>query len=167
MRLRLASQLTTFQRLAFRYQQAHFLSGDGRHHSCHPALRDPAAEIATRAGQAAQDPVFRRVQHGARVDSVVGMSAPKRFVYILKSLAKPDTYYVGLTSNVRRRLEAHNEGLSAHTSEHRPWRTLVVIEFDEEAPALEFERYLKTGSGREFARRHFRQMVRAHGAREL
>ena len=95
-----------------------------------------------------------------------GMSAPKRFVYILKSVAKPDTYYVGLTSNVRRRLEAHNEGLSAHTSEHRPWRTLVVIEFDEEAPALEFERYLKTGSGREFARRHFRQTVRAHGARK-
>jgi len=34
---------------------------------------------------------------------------------------------------------------------------LVVIEFDEERPALEFERYLKTGSGREFARRHFRR----------
>ena len=33
----------------------------------------------------------------------------------------------------------------------------MVIEFDEEAPAIEFERYLKTGSGREFARRHFRQ----------
>jgi hypothetical protein len=32
-----------------------------------------------------------------------------------------------------------------------------VIEFDEEEPALKFERYLKTGSGREFARRHFRQ----------
>ncbi len=96
----------------------------------------------------------------------VGMSAPKRFVYILKSLAKPETYYVGLTSDVRRRLETHNKGLSAYTSEHRPWRTLVVIEFDEQAPALEFERYLKTGSGREFARRHFRQTVRVHGARE-
>jgi predicted GIY-YIG superfamily endonuclease len=96
----------------------------------------------------------------------VGMSAPQRFVYILKSLAKPDTYYVGLTSDVPRRLETHNEGLSVHTSEHRPWRTLVVIEFDEEAPALKFERYLKTGSGREFARRHFRQTVRAHGAGE-
>jgi putative endonuclease len=91
----------------------------------------------------------------------VGGPHRKRFVYILKSLAKPDTYYVGLTSNVRRRLESHNEGLSAHTSEHRPWRTLVVIEFAEDAPALEFQRYLKTGSGREFARRHFRQTVRA------
>ena len=32
-----------------------------------------------------------------------------------------------------------------------------MIEFDEEDPALDFEKYLKTGSGREFARRHFRQ----------
>ncbi len=47
-----------------------------------------------------------------------------------------------------------SRGLSPHTSRHRPWRALVVIEFDEEAPAIEFERYLKTGSGREFARLH-------------
>ena len=53
----------------------------------------------------------------------------------------------------------HIEGLSRHTSRYRPWRTLVVIECDDEEPALQFERYLKTGSGREFARRHFRQTV--------
>ena len=69
------------------------------------------------------------------------------------------TDYVGLTSNPRARLEAHNAGLSPHTSVHRPWRTLVVIAFDNEEPAVLFERYLKTGSGREFARRHFRRTV--------
>ena len=89
------------------------------------------------------------------------MGAPRRFVYIMKSIAAPDEYYVGVTSNVDLRLRAHNEGLSAHTSRHRPWRTLVVIEFDEEEPAVKFERYLKTGSGREFARRNFRQTVAA------
>ena len=88
-----------------------------------------------------------------------GMPLPKRFVYILKSLANPEEYYVGVTSDMPARLKAHNEGLSAHTTRLRPWRPLVVIEFDDEAPALEFERYLKTGSGREFARRHFRQTV--------
>lgn len=87
------------------------------------------------------------------------MGTPRRFVYILKSITAPDEYYVGVTSNVELRLRAHNEGLSGHTMRHRPWRTLVVIEFDEEEPALRFERYLKTGSGREFARRHFRQTV--------
>jgi predicted GIY-YIG superfamily endonuclease len=87
------------------------------------------------------------------------MGIPRRFVYIIKSIAAPDEYYVGVTSDVDLRLRAHNEGLSPHTSRHRPWRTLVVIECDDEAPALKFERYLKTGSGREFARRHFRQTV--------
>jgi putative endonuclease len=80
------------------------------------------------------------------------VSEPKRFVYILKSINTGATYYVGVTSNMPARLAAHNAGLSSHTWAHRPWKTLVVIEFDEEKPALEFEPYLKTGSGREFAR---------------
>jgi predicted GIY-YIG superfamily endonuclease len=89
------------------------------------------------------------------------MAEPKRFVYILTSLLTEHEYYVGLTSDPGTRLRAHNAGLSPHTSHHRPWRFLVCIEFDEESPAIEFERYLKTGSGREFARRHFRQTVAA------
>jgi predicted GIY-YIG superfamily endonuclease len=84
------------------------------------------------------------------------MSESKRFVYILKSIPNPEEYYVGLTSDPDARLQTHNAGLSHHTARHRPWRTLVRIEFDDEAPAVKFERYLKTGSGREFARRHFR-----------
>jgi predicted GIY-YIG superfamily endonuclease len=87
------------------------------------------------------------------------MSAPRRFVYILKSLSQPDEYYVGVTSDPGVRLQAHNAGLTPSTARHRPWRVLVCIEFDEERPALDFERYLKSGSGREFARRHFRQTV--------
>lgn len=87
------------------------------------------------------------------------MPKPKRFVYILKSVNHPEQYYVGLTSNPEARLRAHNDGLSPHTANHRPWRTLVRIEFDDEAAAVKFERYLKTGSGREFARRHCRQTV--------
>ena len=87
------------------------------------------------------------------------MACPKRFVYILTSTTKAATYYVGVTSDMPARLAAHNAGLNAHTAEHRPWRTLVVIEFDEEGPALKFEKYLKSGSGREFARRHFRQRI--------
>ena len=65
----------------------------------------------------------------------LGVSLPKRFVYILKSIANPVEYYVGVTSNMPARLAAHNEGLSPHTASMRPWKSLVVIEFDEEAPA--------------------------------
>jgi putative endonuclease len=87
------------------------------------------------------------------------VSDPKRFVYILQSISDPTQYYVGVTSDLFARLTAHNAGLSVHTAEHRPWKPLVVIEFDEEEPARRFEKYLKTGSGREFSRRHFRQTV--------
>lgn len=87
------------------------------------------------------------------------MAEPKRFVYILKSVNTAGAYYVGVTSDMERRLEAHNAGLSSHTAKARPWRRVVVIEFDEEPPAIAFERYLKTGSVREFARRHFRQTI--------
>jgi predicted GIY-YIG superfamily endonuclease len=87
------------------------------------------------------------------------VAGPKRFVYILKSVNRIGTYYVGVTSDFERRLGAHNAGLSSHTAGARPWRSLVVVEFDEEMPALAFEKYLKSGSGREFARRHFRQTI--------
>ena len=90
------------------------------------------------------------------------MAFGRRFVYILKSITAPDEYYVGITANFYRRLRRHNDGLSAYTSRHRPWRPLVVIEFDAPEPAAKFERYLKTGSGREFARRHFSQTVAKH-----
>jgi putative endonuclease len=80
---------------------------------------------------------------------------PKRFVYVLRSLKEPARRYVGLTSDVDRRLAAHNAGLSPFTSKHRPWAITVRIEFADEPGAAAFERYLKSPSGRAFARRHF------------
>jgi predicted GIY-YIG superfamily endonuclease len=76
------------------------------------------------------------------------MPEPKCTVYILTSVASPTTTYVGITSYLPSRLAAHNAGHSPHTARQRPWRPLVVIEFDDEQRALAFERYLKTGSGR-------------------
>ena len=83
------------------------------------------------------------------------MSADQRFVYVLRSLHDPARHYVGLTSDVARRLEWHNAGQNAHTAKNRPWRVLVSLEFNDEGIARRFERYLKSGSGRVFARRHF------------
>ena len=82
-------------------------------------------------------------------------STPKRVVYILESCADPSKHYVGITSDASRRLEWHNHALSGQTTSHRPWSVLVAIEFAEETTAVRFERYLKSGSGRAFAKRHF------------
>ena len=83
------------------------------------------------------------------------MAAGKRFVYLLRSLSTPDEVYIGLTSDVERRLHAHNSGCSPHTAKYRPWRMLVTIEFPDQPRAVAFEKYLKSGSGRAFAKRHF------------
>jgi putative endonuclease len=75
------------------------------------------------------------------------MRASKRFVYVLKSATDPARYYTGLTSNVRARVAAHNDGHCAHTATGRPWRAIVVIAFAAEDRAIQFEQYLKSGSG--------------------
>jgi putative endonuclease len=86
----------------------------------------------------------------------VHMCSPKRVVYLLQSSRDPQQYYVGLTSDPIARLAAHNAGESVHTARWRPWRAVVTMEFDDCGRARDFERYLKSGSGREFARRQFR-----------
>ena len=78
----------------------------------------------------------------------------QRFVYIIRS-EKNGMRYVGSTSDVARRVAIHNSGGSSFTTPHRPWRLAVALEFPTEDRALAFERYLKTGSGRAFAKRHF------------
>jgi predicted GIY-YIG superfamily endonuclease len=79
----------------------------------------------------------------------------KRFVYILRSDADPSHHYVGLTSDVGRRLVCHNSGPSGVTVRYRPWSLIVSLGFTDAKGASRFERYLKTGSGRAFAKRHF------------
>jgi predicted GIY-YIG superfamily endonuclease len=79
---------------------------------------------------------------------------PKYSVYLLAS-ERNQLRYVGITDNVNRRLEVHNSGGSSFTAPHRPWRLVVAVEFPTELRARQFERYLKTGSGRAFAKRHF------------
>jgi len=77
-------------------------------------------------------------------------------VYILRSISNPAQHYVGFTEDVKQRLVDHNAGHCTHTSKHRPWGLTVAVSFAERDAALAFERYLKSGSGRAFASRHFR-----------
>ena len=77
------------------------------------------------------------------------------YVYVLESINEPQQIYVGRSDNLRVRLSDHNAGKSPHTAKHRPWNLVCYHAFASERHAIEFERYLKTGSGREFRRRHF------------
>jgi predicted GIY-YIG superfamily endonuclease len=84
------------------------------------------------------------------------MPQPKCIVYVLTSAANPARYYTGLTSDFRLRFAAHNAGHCPHAASGRPWNADVIIEFSDERRAVAFERYLKSGSGVAFAKRHLR-----------
>jgi putative endonuclease len=76
-----------------------------------------------------------------------------KYVYILESL-DTEHFYVGVTDDLRARLAKHNAGEVSHTSKHRPWRLKTYVAFSNEERAFAFERYLKSGSGRSFTRKH-------------
>lgn len=77
------------------------------------------------------------------------------YVYILHSLSDPDRYYIGITEDLKMRLHRHNAGEVTHTSKFMPWRLKNYFAFDNVEKAHAFERYLKSGSWRAFARKHF------------
>ena len=77
------------------------------------------------------------------------------YVYLLRSLQSPERHYTGLTEDLETRLAKHNRGEVPSTAPYRPWRIDVAVAFREQAKAADFERYLKSHSGRAFAKRHF------------
>ena len=77
------------------------------------------------------------------------------YVYLLRSQSPPSQTYVGLTTDIQRRLEQHNGGESVHTSKYVPWKIESYIWFSDGEKALKFEKYLKSGSGLAFRQRHF------------
>ena len=76
-------------------------------------------------------------------------------VYILQSLSFPKQKYIGITTNLKVRLNDHNQGKSPHTSKYKPWKVTIAVYFEDAQKADVFERYLKSGSGHAFAKRHF------------
>ena len=75
-----------------------------------------------------------------------------KYVYILESIDS-EHFYIGIADDLRARLTKHNAGEVTHTSKYRPWRIKTYVAFSDEKQAFAFERYLKSGSGRAFARK--------------
>lgn len=75
------------------------------------------------------------------------------YVYILQSENNPEHYYTGFSDNLANRVFAHNAGDCPHTAKFRPWRIKTHVVFTDRVRAQAFERYLKSGSGRAFAKK--------------
>ncbi len=77
------------------------------------------------------------------------------YIYILVSETSPEKHYTGITQDLETRLKSHNSGNVISTSEHRPWKIETTIAFHSRDKATAFEKYLKSHSGRAFAKKHF------------
>jgi putative endonuclease len=75
------------------------------------------------------------------------------YVYIIRSVEFPDQEYTGATEDAKQRLSDHNAGRSPHTAKFKPWKLVWYCAFPDKYRALAFETYLKSHSGRAFARK--------------
>ena len=73
------------------------------------------------------------------------------FVYILFS-EKFKKHYTGCSSAIEMRLKSHNEFGHDWTARYRPWKVIFTKEFDLKEPAMQYEKWLKSGIGREFVK---------------
>ena len=76
------------------------------------------------------------------------------FVYILVSESSPGKIYIGITSDLEKRLDKHNTEQTVYSKRHAPWRLESYIAFSNKNQANAFERYLKQGSGFAFLKKH-------------
>jgi putative endonuclease len=79
---------------------------------------------------------------------------PYLYVYTLQSTRYPAHHYTGIAEDLQARLAKHNAGANPHTTAFRPWSIKTATAFSDPIRAAAFERYLKTSSGRAFAKRH-------------
>jgi len=73
-------------------------------------------------------------------------------VYAIKSLID-SRIYVGLTENLERRLEEHNQGRTRSTKGYRPWKLIYKEEVETRISARKLEKYYKSGCGKEILKK--------------
>ena len=71
------------------------------------------------------------------------------FVYVLRSL-KDGRFYVGMTTDLDRRILEHNNGKTKSTKGYRPWELFFSEELETRDLARKREKYLKSGYGKKW-----------------
>ncbi|MEM1084612.1 MAG: GIY-YIG nuclease family protein [Verrucomicrobiota bacterium] len=75
------------------------------------------------------------------------------YVYLIRSKISPDQTYIGDTDDLKARIKARNNGQGGTTAKSKPWKLETYLAFSGKKQALDFEAYLKSGSGHAFARK--------------
>ena len=74
------------------------------------------------------------------------------YVYILQS-ERDQSRYIGVTEDLKRRLQEHNNGNARYSSTKRPFKIVWYSAFTIKTKAHEFEKYLKSSSGYAFTKK--------------
>ena len=75
------------------------------------------------------------------------------YVYILK--CKDGRPYAGCINDLKERIKRHKNEHVPATKSRLPVQLMNYIAFEDKYKAFEFEKYLKSGSGRAFTKKHF------------
>ena len=75
-------------------------------------------------------------------------------MHYVYSLRCKNGFYVGCTNNLKDRLIRHQEGNVPATSDRLPLKLDFYFAIKDKYKAFEFEKYLKSGSGRAFLKKH-------------
>lgn len=76
------------------------------------------------------------------------------YVYLLQCKDGP---YIGCTSNLKERIHHHQKGQVPATTKRLPIKLIFYLALSNKYIAFNFEKYLKTGSGRAFINKHLIQ----------
>lgn len=74
------------------------------------------------------------------------------YIYVLK--CKDDKLYTGCTQDLKERIQRHESGHVPATAPRLPVKLISYTAISDKYKAFEFEKYLKSGSGRAFIKKH-------------
>jgi putative endonuclease len=72
---------------------------------------------------------------------------------VQQSIDEPGRFYTGVADDVKARPAKHNAKAVSHTSKYAPWKLKTYVGFSDEKHTFAFEKYLKSASGRAFAKK--------------
>ena len=81
-----------------------------------------------------------------------------RYVYVLRSL-KDNYFYVGFTTDLQERLEAHNKGAVPSTRSRAPLELVYWEGCLNQADATQREKYLKSAWGKRYIKNRLRNYL--------
>src|SRR5438093_8496418 len=84
------------------------------------------------------------------------------YVYLLHSV-RDDGFYIGFSTDLKRRLSQHTRGASFATKSRGPWKLIYYEAYTEREDAEGREKFLKSGAGRRFLRAQLRHYLRVKG----